>query len=733
MTLPFLVVHGAVVWKVALVMTTVAVFGLVALARRLAARAAARTAVAAIERCTEPGVVRGVLGGGAVATLVAKASGGLQTTSDHRDDELWIETGEGKVTLDGTIRVVAGTHAAAARRGAPVGTPDPLATASPRPAVATLATLSPGDDVIALGQLETVAGRDETDNRTNASARVLRPLADGPITLAAQAPRSAVPRLSVFAMVALAGLTPLAGWKIEQGLGDSWERACSDAHAGDGDAPAEIPDACELACAMPDSRGDALDRIDRLVMDDPYRDSATLDRLFELSMLIGDCDKTIDQLQHAERFQQVVSLARECGDRRAEHLGLLALGRFEDATAVSVPAGDDQDRLPSGPALILAGRWSEAAAAADQHAATIKPGSPAEQESVDLAVMSYRCLAELLRFDGGDTGAVARTRALAAGAHGAVCVPALAEMVPASERAAVLASTDVPLFFGKVLLHKLAGFAGGSGETFENTAAEAVLAQPDDLDAAMEGVSVWLAETAPPLPADASPRARVNLERWQAVAATLGGDIAAARAHAARAAATLATLSGSAATERDPDLYQFRYADDLPAAIALFTNDPVAYTIPNDDLPRQLWLHTFGRLLLRPGDPLLPGTYFGPEQKYVAALVQAAQGDGHALARYMGVRDLSWWTDADVMAVWPRVEAGRDDIARQLAWSTPEGHQYVDFHFPWSYALHAAARRSSLQLVGATDQAARWADIYKRYDDAFRDRKKLLALALWDL
>ena len=91
------------------------------------------------------------------------------------------------------------------------------------------------------------------------------------------------------------------------------------------------------------------------------------------------------------------------------------------------------------------------------------------------------------------------------------------------------------------------------------------------------------------------------------------------------------------------------------------------------------------------------------------------------------------WTDADVMAVWPRVEAGRDDIARQLAWSTPEGHQYVDFHFPWSYALHAAARRSSLQLVGATDQAARWADIYKRYDDAFRDRKKLLALALWDL
>ena len=38
-----------------------------------------------------------------------------------------------------------------------------------------------------------------------------------------------------------------------------------------------------------------------------------------------------------------------------------------------------------------------------------------------------------------------------------------------------------------------------------------------------------------------------------------------------------------------------------------------------------------------------------------------------------------------------------------------------------------------LGVAGVDAEAARWAEIYKRYDQTLRDRRKLIALVLWEL
>lgn len=749
MSLPFVVVHGAVIWKLSLVALTGAVLALVALVRRYNMRRAAAAKLADLERRSDPRLVRGTLGGGEVATVIAALRGGGATTVELRPDALWIETVEGHVTLDGAVHVVVGSHAAVARGRVPAGTPEGVArkVALDVPLdVAVLARLSPGDAVIALGRLETVAGRDETDNRTNAEARVLRPIDDAPITLIAQRPRGAPLPMSVFGIAAIVILTPLIAWKIEGGLGASWREGCWRVPDPNGEVPFALSntDACALATAMPGSREDALDRIMMLAERDSYRDRAGLDRLIELSRSIGSCDSTVRELRQAERYEEILRVARECGDRRAEYIALVDLGRFDEAVAIPVPTVEHGEHgslaaLPTGQMLILAGRWTDAAVAADAHGAAIrsKEHKPDDQAMVDMEALSYRCLGELLRHHGGDTGALARLRGLVAGQYGAVCAVALAQAVPEAEVAGVLVMRDVPLASSQLLLLKMRAFAIGTDDLFWGTDAESVLAQPDSFDAATEGSSIWLAAMAPPLAPDTPARARVQRERWQAVAATLGGDIVAARQHAVRA---LAAVPDDPAGENR----ELRFVNALPAVIELYTSEPITYTLPTLSTPkantanteRWRWLHDFNRLLLRRGEPLIQDTYFGLNEdrdNYVKALETAARGDGRELAKRMGAQGRTWWADTDIMAVLPRVTVGREAIARQLAWGAPKGYARLDTYFPWSVALHAAARRAALHLAGEDAEAARWTEIYQRYDRALRDRKKLVALALWDI
>jgi hypothetical protein len=171
----------------------------------------------------------------------------------------------------------------------------------------------------------------------------------------------------------------------------------------------------------------------------------------------------------------------------------------------------------------------------------------------------------------------------------------------------------------------------------------------------------------------------------------------------------------------------------LPAVAALYTPaTALEFDLgDNSKIGSELWAHEFARLWLRRGDPIDKGYFSGHE--LLAALQAAEAGDGRPLARQIGGDLRTSWKDADVMAVLPRVRVGREALARQLAWSMPPHVTRFDKEPLWDHALYAVARREVLRLAGATYAAASWDAIYRRFDHVFRDRRRLVALMLWQL
>src|SRR5262249_31716673 len=129
--LPFLMIHGAWIWIVPVVAVTGGAIGGTGPVRRWWARKDARGRPAKLHT-PAPGIVRGTLGGGSAATL-AVTRYQVVPRLDWREPELWIDTGEGKVILDGTIRVVAGARTVARRRKPPVSTPPAMLEGNPEP------------------------------------------------------------------------------------------------------------------------------------------------------------------------------------------------------------------------------------------------------------------------------------------------------------------------------------------------------------------------------------------------------------------------------------------------------------------------------------------------------------------------------------------------------------------------------------------------------------------------
>ncbi len=57
----------------------------------------------------------------------------------------------------------------------------------------------------------------------------------------------------------------------------------------------------------------------------------------------------------------------------------------------------------------------------------------------------------------------------------------------------------------------------------------------------------------------------------------------------------------------------------------------------------------------------------------------------------------------------------------------------LDYNYPWTVLATAMARRELLRAAELPEQAARWDDIYRRYDRAIADRDKLAAVMFWQL
>ena len=724
MGLPFLLEYGAWAWKVSLVVIGGgAGWAWWALRRRAPLRRLGRV-VGELERTRDCDVVRGRLGGGVLESLVAVRPTPLESgAADRRPTKAWIETAEGKVALDGTVRVLAGTTTLHAYQQIPLGTPEPIADEVPAGtlqsviAEATYAAVAAGDEVVACGRLERVAGDQVADYRADAGAQVLRGLDDAPIRLAARTPRS--PRKSTRLGVAFVAVVAVLGAaKIENALGKHWNRACDDLGVRDDDpgAPAlSSGDACVLAAAMPGTRTDALDSLrDRL---DGHRAGgrAAFETRVAVARLSG-CAAELRLLDDAGAYDQLLAEARRCGDRRWEHLALVELGRFDEAAKLVVPAEARPHRislaaLPTADTLVLAGRWAEAAAAVDRIADRLTSADAKQRGEA----LEDRCVAELLRSYAGDGGALARLRALAAAPDGGACALVLAAAAPPDERATQLARTDIPDDRG---LERSAMRWMASDAWI--TRPEEVLTQPDDDAMGYRLFPVWDAEDLPDDQA-ADPAVRARVEEWRAVAAVFAGDLAAARVHAT--AAQQADKPGA-------DDVDGEFIAELPAVIELYTTGASAPVAPpSDSEERELWVHTYGGLLLRRGGDT-KGAYFGPDDNYVAALRRAEAGDGTQLASLMLLHRTTWWRTADLMAVLPRVKTGHAALVDALVWAKPFESIDTDIGFPWRFAAYAAMRRAALEVAGEHTEAARWGAIYQRYDAALRDRRKLVPLLL---
>lgn len=115
---------------------------------------------------------------------------------------------------------------------------------------------------------------------------------------------------------------------------------------------------------------------------------------------------------------------------------------------------------------------------------------------------------------------------------------------------------------------------------------------------------------------------------------------------------------------------------------------------------------------------------------YLEALETARRtGDAAPLARAL---ELAWpWDSYDVPVVWPALTKNRAALVQHMIWrDSPLADARVMLKYPWKWAVYAALRRAAFTAVGATDEAARWDAIYRRFDAVLSDRKKLVALIL---
>ena len=256
--------------------------------------------------------------------------------------------------------------------------------------------------------------------------------------------------------------------------------------------------------------------------------------------------------------------------------------------------------------------------------------------------------------------------------------------------------------------------------------AERLLAAPDSVQAEVLDHLAWLASLSEAaLPPDATPAARANVLRWRTAAHVFDGDLAAAAA-TAREAARLSAPGASGALSDVPL---------LPALVALYTPGTRLVfdldRVPDDTDPgaadsvRQTQRALFSALRLRRGD-----RRGDPPMDDLLPILRAAQrGDGMPLARALHAGTL-WMTEADILAVLPRITRGREAVARQLAWAPFSRPIGADWHFPWPQLNSIVLHRDLLRLAGAPAEAARWDAMYRRFDRALEDRRVLIALML---
>lgn len=689
---PILVEHGPVIWRVLQVLSFVAVLVAIWMLRL---RIATRNQLVTLRSLrANHGALRGVLRGGGATTVSVEpaASSSAQRDVAHwRAESLHLETADRTIELVGPVQVVGGSRYDARRGRLPrleaprrevVAEAIPWSTGSIYGALAL--HVADGDEVEVRGAPQPSAGPGETTPRDADISWSMRG-DDGPLQIAAITP--VVPRLPLgIVRTVLVGLLSFGAstWALRS-CGDRWVTQCHYLAHGDGESAIELDNThtCVLAASTPKRREDGLRALSDYLDEDPYRDEQTVARLDALARDTVGCVQLAASLLQAQRYDAALAESRGCGAIRIEHEALVALGHFEQAAALPVPAAEHEPALPALTTLVAAGRWREAAAAIRN------------TRSVEI-FRNRDCLASWFEERGGDLRARQELDAPA-------CAELREELDPASKRSSALLWLREP---------------------------EAIIVRPES---AYNALDLWFPIREEPGLTNRAIRLRQRAIK-QVLDSDTDGAIVTAREVEELTRQILARGEDYGFSLRAPavllpsiQLYTPVIFDDIARRFSESERWWIERMKPDDsslavDSLRESY-QKFVRLFARSREALTPERTEALDELSVAA----RQGKPERVMELVRSRRYPMWRAVDLLAVIPHVPSLRARLARELPYSRPGMFWSAG---PAGHALDAFVHRELLEAVGATAAAASWDAIYRRYDAMLRDPSRALVLRL---
>lgn len=358
--LPFLVVHGALVWKAGLVAGGALVVRTATWRRdRRAAKFVGHATKHYTSTATglEPGpiLIRGHLRGGGAQSFEHS----YLPVMHSRDEGVYLDIEGERIDFDGEIVIGCGTENRTSYWKPPVGAPA-LAEDIKRRAPQRLSLVKQDDEVLVAGVLRRAAAGD-ADYRDSAGGWRIEPFPrQGAVGLVAKdykarampaSPVRTAMTFGVSAVLLLLGMRT-CGAIEESGHGTDAARLHS----------------LSVAAAMPGTRQDALDDLDYVLLEAPT--PGRIDQAIALREMEHGCAAAVDLMVQQSRLEQALAAARRCDLGTREVDALLLLGRYEEArtgAALAESGTSEQREL----AAIATGHWSEAATQAEPCSAAL--------------------------------------------------------------------------------------------------------------------------------------------------------------------------------------------------------------------------------------------------------------------------------------------------------------------------------------------------------------------------
>ena len=679
--LPFLVVHGALVWKLLWFALVAGTFALgYAIRRRGARRRARARRELLLGEVTSPHagpvVIRGRVTSGTASTTYNR---------EHASDApatLVLDCGGEVVEIEGAVHVEEGSSVRA------------------RPWPTVTRALAPGDEVIATGVLsQEHAAEDASYREAKVRWRLAAP------SVIALAPRVKALPLELAPLLGALLVVGLGSYGTLRAIGSAElhraERATGTAR--DGNLPAF--GAGELAAALPGTRDRALDALERQLVGFHLAASERASQLqLRLAELRDECPSRI--LAGQVRLDEALAAARRCGSHDEVVRILALLGKYDEAERALAP--DDVSSIATT-THIATGNWKAAARGADARADELARETPSQyrtQRYLASVAGGQRCLAALFRSYGGDPRAFAT---LTNRGTGAACAIFEAASLPLAEQATAflriprtsLDNPDDGTSAGVDLVADELAYAAGEprGAMYGGEAISALMFMFDRS-------RIWLApfqlETHPT--ADGALLAMATYE-------ILRGDQASARSYLARTGPSYAH-------------------DEIAIGLALRDGSPIADSGHRDHAGHD------EAIALRNGvvDDRIE-IYLGDDEAapFRALLARAASGDGRALIEILELDRLQWQAfSIPVLGLLPRITRDRDAVVAALRLFRNDLTSYSMLHLPFSAVSDMISYRDVARLAGDTTDASHWQAIIDRHVEVLRDRRKAVALLFWN-